>query len=271
MSIPDLILHRRSVRTFREAPLAPETAMRLLSYAVRAGNPYGIPVGFRLLDAKEHGLSSAVIVGERTWIAGKVRRVPHAEEAFGYTFENVLLQALSMGAGSCWMAGTMNRSAFEKAMDLGADEVMPCVSPLGEPAEKMSLREAMMRRAIRADDRLPFGELFFDGDFGRPRTADAARPLDRILELVRRAPSAVNRQPWRAVVGDGRVHFFERRSKGYTDGTGWDLQKVDLGIALSHFAAGLKAEGIEGRLDLNDPGLSLPENTEYIATYLLNL
>ncbi len=267
MSISDLILNRRSVRSFKGAPLPPETAMRLLSFAARAGNPYGIPVGFRLLDAAEHGLSSAVIVGERTWIAGKVRRVPHAEEAFGYTFENVLLQALSMGAGSCWIAGTMNRSAFEKAMDLGPDEVMPCVSPLGEPADRMSLRETMMRRAIRADGRLPFGELFFDGDFAHPRASDPSRPLDRILELVRRAPSAVNKQPWRAVAGDGCVHFFERRDKGYVDGKGWDLQKVDLGIALSHFAAGLKAEGLGGRMELADPGLTLPENTEYIATY----
>jgi nitroreductase len=242
--------------------------MRLLSFAARAGNPYGIPVGFRLLDAAEHGLSSAVIVGERTWIAGKVRRVPHAEEAFGYTFENVLLQALSMGAGSCWIAGTMNRSAFEKAMDLGPDEVMPCVSPLGEPADRMSLRETMMRRAIRADGRLPFGELFFDGDFAHPRASDPSRPLDRILELVRRAPSAVNKQPWRVVVCGDKVHFYEKKNKAQTGS--WDVQLVDLGIALCHFALTARESGLALSFLQEDPGLACPAGTAYVASYSIS-
>jgi len=38
---------------------------------------------------------------------------------------------------------------------------MPCVSPLGYPAEKMSLRETLMRKGIQADKRMDFDRLFF--------------------------------------------------------------------------------------------------------------
>ena len=72
MSITDLIRSRRSVRTFDGAPLPPDTAARILEYArTEAETPFGIPVDWRILDAEAAGLSSPVIVGARTWIAGK--------------------------------------------------------------------------------------------------------------------------------------------------------------------------------------------------------
>ena len=109
----------------------------------------------------------------------------------------------------------MDRAAFERAMALGPEEFMPCVTPLGYPAAKMSLRETMMRKAVRADNREPFEALFFDGDFDTPLSAEKAGSLREPLERVRLAPSAVNRQPWRVLVGGGCVHFYKKGSKGY--------------------------------------------------------
>ena len=261
MNIMELIRRRRSVRTFDGNPLRPEDAEKILRFAQSIETPYGIPVSWKLLSAAEHGLSSPVIVGTDTYIAGKLRREPHAEEAFGFAFEKLVLYAESLGLGTTWIAGTMNRPAFEKAMQLQADEVMPCVSPIGCPAKKMSLRETMMRKGVRADSRMGFSDHFFDGSFDRPLSENT--PYRDALEMVRWAPSAVNKQPWRAVISGRQAHFYERKSKGYTDATGWDLQKVDMGIALCHFSFFL-----EDRVSLTiaDPGLSVPEDTDYIAT-----
>jgi len=60
--------------------------------------------------------------------------VPHFEEALGYAMEQFVLDAWSVGIGTTWIGGTMDRQAFEKAMDLSEDEVMPCVSPIGHIA-----------------------------------------------------------------------------------------------------------------------------------------
>jgi len=54
----------------------------------------------------------------------------------------------------------------------------------------MSVRETMMRKAIKADERLPFEELFFRGTFDTPLTMDRAGKLAIPLEMVRLAPSA---------------------------------------------------------------------------------
>lgn len=270
MNTTELIRHRRSVRTFDGRALRPEDAQAVLNCAVTASNPYNIPIQWKLLSAKEQGLSSPVIVGTDCWFAGKLSKVPHAEEAFGYAMETVVLYAESLGLGTTWIAGTMDRAAFERAMELGEGEAMPCVSPLGYPAEKMSLRETVMRKGVGADRRMNFEDLFFEQDFEHPLTPDAAGKLASSLELVRWTPSAVNKQPWRAVVMGDSVHFYEKHSKGYVGADGWDLQKVDLGIGLCHFALGLEAVKIEADFVLNDPGLTAPPEMSYIASYLLH-
>ena len=268
MNTMELIRHRRSVRTFDGRPLLQEDAERLLAFAESAANPYGIGITWKLLSAADERLSVPVITGADTYIAGKMARQPHAEEAFGYSFEKIVLFAESLGIGTTWIAGTMDRAAFEKAVGLSDSEFMPCITPLGYPADKMSLRETLMRKGVKADTRLSFGEVFFDASFSRPLTPETAGKLLPVLEAVRLAPSAVNKQPWRVVVWGDRVHFFEKRNKSRSGDT-WDVQKVDLGIALCHFALAAKECGIPITFEREDPALSCNEDICYIATYRL--
>ena len=267
MELLDVIRGRRSVRTFDGTPLRAQDAQTVLDFANAADNPYRLPIEWQLLNAKATGLSSPVIVGADTFLAGKMQRVPFAEEAFGYSMERVVLFAASVGIGTTWIAGTMDRAAFERVVGLKDGEFMPCVTPLGYPAKKMSLRESLMRKGVKADSRLPFAELFFDGSFDCPLTAETAGALRDALEAVRLAPSAVNKQPCRLVVCGDRVHFYEKKNKPQSEG--WDVQKVDLGIALCHFALTAQACGISAEFQREDPGLACAPNTTYMASYLL--
>ena len=266
MTDMELVRKRRSVRTFDGNELKKDDAEKITAYCEKLDNPFGLPISWRILDAKENGLTSQVLVGAKTFIAGKMHRAPHAEEAFGYSFEKLVLYLESQNIGTTIIAGTMNRQTFERVMEVGPDEVMPCVSPLGYPAEKMSMREGIMRKSIKADSRLDFEELFFDGSFDRPLHPDSAGQLAEPLEMVRWAPSAVNKQPWRLVVDGSTVHFYEKKSKGYVDGTGWDLQKIDIGIAMYHLALGLDGQGRNVTFAVNDPGLAAGPDTEYIIS-----
>lgn len=269
MSIFDIIGKRRSVRTFDGSALKPDDARTLIDFCCGVENPYAIPITWKQLDADAHGLSSPVIVGTDTFIAGKMRRVPHAEEAFGYSFEKIVLFAESIGVGTTWIAGTMNRAAFERAMELAEDEVMPCVSPIGYPAKKMSLRETMMRKGVKADSRLAFEKLFFEGGFETPLTEEKAGALKDALEAVRLAPSAVNKQPWRVAVCGDIAHFYEKRSKGFVSADGWDIQKIDMGIALCHFEFAAGECGLDATFEIADPELRHGDDMLYIASYIL--
>ena len=266
MSLMELVKSRRSVRTFDGKAPDKEEVRDLLRYAGEAGNPYDLPITWKVMGAKKNGLKCPVISGTDACIAGKMQRAPHAEEAFGYVFERVVLFTEAKGIGTTWIGGTMDRAAFERAMGLEEGEVMPCVSPLGYPAKKMSLRETMMRKGVKADSRLPFEELFFDGSFETPLNTEKAGELANALEMVRWAPSAVNRQPWRVVISGNTVHFYEKKNKGFVSDATGDIQKIDVGIALCHFMAGLEEKGENAEIEIKNPGVIVPAGVEYIAT-----
>ena len=259
------IRERKSVRSFDGR--TPENA--LLEELLHGGsdNPYEIPVSFRLLRAEEHGLICPVVSGTELYIGGKLPKGPHANEAFGYSFERLVLRAQSLGLRTVWLGGTMNRSAYEKAMELGSDEMMPCATPIGYGAKKMSVKESIMRKAIRADERLPFSSLFFRDSFDHPLTLEEAGVLSEALEMVRLAPSAVNRQPWRVLLRNGAAHFYLKRAKAFGGGD-LDMQRIDMGIALCHFELAAGEAGLQPRFTLSDPGL-LADELEYIASYIM--
>ena len=261
---------RRSVRTYDGRTVDENTEKRLLSFAEEIKNPFEIPVEFRFLDAGESGLSCPVVSGTELFVGGKIKNVPDASAAFGYSFEEFVLYAQSLGLGTVWIGGTMNRNAFETAMELEADEMMPCVSPLGFPAKKKSLRESMMRKAVKADERLPFEELFFDGSFDAPLRQEKAGKFAEPLEMVRLAPSAVNRQPWRVVITDDTAHFYLKRSKGFSHDGKSDMQMTDMGIALCHFALTAIENGLDAQFVQENPELISDSEAVYVASYTLN-
>ena len=265
----ELVRTRRSVRTFDGSGLSKEDIEKLVQIGKDAVNPYDIPVTFKVLNRDKHGLRSVVISGAEEFAAARIEKQPHFEEALGYSFEEFALEAWAMGIGTTLIGGTMDRPAFEKAIDLVNDEVMPLMSPVGYPAKRMSLKELAMRKGVGADKRKPFGEVFYDGNFGIELTEEAAGDLAEILELVRWAPSAVNKQPWRLILLGDKVHFYLKHDKGYVNDSVGDMQKIDMGIALCHFAKGAQAAGIETEFVIDDPDFECPDNTEYIATYII--
>ncbi len=262
----EMIKQRKSVRTFTDEKLKEEDIKSINEYISAVENPFGVPVTFRLLSAEEYGLSSPVVVGAEYYIAAKVKKVPNYELAYGYCFEKVCLFAASKGLGTVILAATLSRSAFEAAMELSADEVMPAASPIGYPAQKRSIRETMMRKGLKADERMPFEKLFFNGSFENSLDKAEAGSFAEALEAVRWAPSATNKQPWRAVADGDKIHFYE--AKTLKDSTLGDIQKVDIGIALANFEL-IMQDSVQGLFVFNEPQITKPDNMHYIVTFEL--
>ena len=123
--IMKIVHSRRSVRTFDGREIDTDDRNRLSLFIKKIENPYGIPIEFKILDGKKQNLLCPVVGGTDLFVEAKAPRVPHVEEAFGYSFELLVLYAQSIGVGTVWIGGTMDRSAFERAMDLQKDEIMP--------------------------------------------------------------------------------------------------------------------------------------------------
>ncbi len=268
MSFLDLSKTRRSVRAFDGSMPDQAVIDQLKDLAENMTNPYGVKVRFVFLDAGENDLSSPVLSGEKLYVTAVVSKSEHSDEAYGYSFEKLLIKAHELGLGTVWIGGTMPREKFEAASKLADGEFMPCVSPLGKTAAKMSVKETLMRKGVKADSRYDFEELFFNGDFGTPvsESQSMGLGLHDALEAVRLAPSAVNKQPWRIVIAGNKAHFYEKHDKGFVNDN-YDLQKIDLGIALYHFESQLLSEGRKPVLSYENPGIVAPKGTDYVATY----
>ncbi len=268
MSFLDSARTRRSVRTFDGNGVDEKVLSELKTFAESITNPYGINITFKFLDAKEHKLSSPVLSGEKCYVSGVTKMEPHVEEAYGYSFQKLLMKAHDLGLGTVWIGGTMPREKFEEASELKDGEIMPCVSPLGVAAGKMGIKEGLMRTGLKADKRFKFEDLFFAGNFSKPLSESEAEKcgLKDALTAVQLAPSAVNKQPWRVVIDGNKAHFYEKHDKGFT-AAGYDLQKIDVGIALYNFEAELTSEGKAPELSIEVPAILVPENIEYVATY----
>ena len=266
----ELIKTRKSVRSFDGQPVSAEDRRRLSEFMETITNPFGIPVSFVLLDAKEKDLSSPVLSGDTLYVAGKVAKKDYADVAFGFSFEKLVIYAWSLGIGTTWIGGTMKREVFEKAAGLSEGEMMPCISPLGYPAKKRSVREVLMRKGVKADERMPADRLFFGGSWEAPLPAANQEALRDLMEIVRWAPSAVNKQPWRIIVADGVLHFYEKHDKGYVSEKTGDLQKIDVGIALCHAVMGLEAQGKTAEVVVRNPGIAVPDRVTYIASVQTN-
>lgn len=263
-----MIESRRSVRTFDGKSIDDKRMKQMKEYIEGVSNPFKVDVLLKMFDAEKYSLSSPVIIGEPSYIMGLVPSVHFAEIAYGYTLEKVVLFAKSIGLGTVWLGGTFNRDHFHDAVGIRENEIMPCVMPVGVPANKMSIREILMRKGAGSDSRNKFSKMFFNGNFDVPLTEDAAEKFLNPLKMVRLAPSAMNKQPWRVVVKGKYVHFYKKADKGFNKSYG-DIQKVDMGIALCHFDLTAKEEGIKGEFIVKVPGITVQNDIEYIISYVM--
>jgi len=274
----ELIKERYSCRTF--AGGAPEAAIlaRLEAFMAGLESPFAGTVRFGIIDNKKvraENLFSAgsygMIKGVRFYLSALVRKdEPRRWETAGFALETAVLFATSLGLGSCWIGGIFDRRNFGRALGMGEDELLPAVVALGWPADRRTLRDRLVRWSARGNLRKSPGALFFAGDWRTPLAYDQAPQWGSVLESVRLAPSASNKQPWRIIrLGDG-FHFYLARNQAYGSLMPFvDLQRIDMGIAMCHFQlaaaeAGLKGGWVDGFPELP----ATPKNFEYIVSFV---
>jgi nitroreductase len=307
----ELIRERFSSRTYLPTPIG-SPVLRPLTDALSASSagPFGSRTRFVLIVASEHepdllkGLGTyGFIKGATGFIAGAVQRGPKDMEDYGYLLEQIVLSATDLGLGTCWLGGTFTKSGFADRLALATIETMPAIVAVGH-VDETATKEQIHRRPL--SQRLPAGQLFFESSFETPISGsgpgdgsrddgatgghdgggardapDAAGSgassvvMSKLLEAVRWAPSASNKQPWRIVRDGGDWHFYLQRTKGYGKGSLLfaalrlaDLQRVDMGIAMCHFELAARELGLGGRWVLDEPQIRLPGPAiEYTATW----
>jgi hypothetical protein len=283
----DLIRSRTSVRRFTGEIVAGEARQELERCCPAMGDgPFGGTCRFQLIDNRPRGGDRGervgtygIIRGARTYLAGATVSSRYGLEDFGYLFELLVLKATDLGLGSCWLGGTFTRGRFARAMELREEEIIPAVSPVGIPTEQRSMVDRVFRWGAGSKQRKSWSELFYDGEKAVALSPDQAGQFATALDMIRLAPSAVNRQPWRCCKQGQRIHFYLLRSPGSRGMSPTDYRRIDMGIAMAHFDLGMAASGIEGSWQVMDPPLSgeapvrRPDawlNAEYLVSWVVD-
>jgi nitroreductase len=269
-----VIRSRSSWRSYEPRPMEPaERAALEAACAAPAPSPFGTPVRLQLVlgaakDGKRLG-TYGFIRGAQAYLVGALTRGDRDLEDYGYVFERLILEATALGLGTCWLGGTLDREAFGQTVQLGPDEWLPAVTPVGPTKAKRGLVDGAVRMFAGSRKRLPFEELFFDGSFARPITQDAAGPWAAPLEGLRIGPSASNKQPWRVVVDDDGAHLFLQPTPGYGSFLNFEIQRLDMGIAMCHLELGADEQGLAGSWELREPPCTAPEGGRYLVSWAL--
>ena len=278
----DLIRRRFSCRRHPERPIQDETKQQLQACLdeLKVG-PFGAEVRFLLLTATERdrqelkGVGTyGVIKNAAGFIVGAVGPGSKNLEDFGYLMEQAILCATDLGLGTCWLGGSFTKSGFAKKIGATTAELVPAVTSIGYVAET-SKAEDWIRRRAGGEHRLPAEQLFFEEGFGNPIRTEDIGVAAVALDMVRWAPSASNKQPWRIVRAGELWHFYLQRTPGYGKDSligkmlgVADVQRVDMGIALCHFELAMRELGQPGGWIVQEPALAKPDrHTEYIASW----
>ena len=281
-SIDDLVKRRYSCRTYIDRPIEATDRQTLSEYVSSLGvGPLGSHTRFLLVAATEkdreslRGLGTyGFIKGATGFIVGAVRPGPKGMEDYGYLLEHAVLVATDLGLGTCWLGGSFTKSSFARKIGTTRSEVVPAVVAVGYPAE--GSRGGRVRKRAGSDRRLPREQLFLERKLGEPLDFSRAAGYADVLEAVRWAPSASNKQPWRLVRSGEAWHFYLQRSKGYGKGSAVfsllrlaDLQRVDMGIVMCHFELAARERGLVGRWVVEQPVLDTSTaGLEYTVSWI---
>ncbi len=166
---------------------------------------------------------------------------PNMQEKMGYTGETAILEATSLGLGTCWVALTYNAKAVRAMIKLEKQERLICVSPVGYTREQWSFEEKVLSGFGSNHQRKPLLSMVS----GLP---EASWPgwARSAVEAARLAPSAVNRQPWGFRIEERDIAVYvKERGPEFTV-----AKRLDCGIAMLHIELGALCQGVRGRWEL---------------------
>jgi nitroreductase len=248
------ILSRRSVRRYDQARLDGDTLAQVGSLVAGvkplvAGNQWQVSSRDDLARADMAGLLGAygiILTPPHAFVPYLLgRRHPLAD--LGYRAEQLAVRLMTLGLGSCFVGTLPREAALRQQLGLPAEAQVGALLVYGREACSRTGRgvNQAVRLLAGAAAKLPLARLCYRESFEQP----GAPPehIAPLLEAGRRAPSAVNAQPWRFLWHAGAVHVFvTRRNRRYGPAIYQDYRFYDGGICLANIALALEALDMQG-------------------------
>ncbi len=273
-----LIQQRSSWRSCTGAAIPLETLHELETFvANQTRGLFGKHLRFQVAAARSNdsqelrGLGTyGFIRGASAFIIGAIDRNTDNLEDYGYLMEQIVLYATQLNLATCWLGGSFQKDNFSARINTQPHEIVPAVVSVGIGAAKRNMTDRLIRNVAGSKKRRPWDQLFFEAGTISPLRPESNGKLSPVFEMVRLSPSASNKQPWRLILEGNDVHFFLQRNKGYRKSMFSDLQRIDMGIAISHFDTVCRELNINGTWNQDQNVVPPKEDWEYTITWTCN-
>lgn len=256
-TIFEIIKTRKSIRSYLDKEIEQEELDKIMRDISKFRGPFRDTVRFELIIDDKVSLDNeklgtyGIIQGAKYYLAAIASHEEECLAELGYTTERAILYLTGKNLGTCWMGGTFERANFAKKVELKGDEYLPVVVPFGYEKDKQSIKDKMIRMSAGSDKRTDWGGVFFNEEFGKPLHPNDAGPYKSALEAVRVAPSASNKQPWRVIKKGNDYKFYLKPTPGYADKLKFNIQEIDIGIAMCHFELVAMEDDLKGQWEIS--------------------
>ena len=199
---------RKSVRKYLSSP--DEVQKTTLLYEAKRLSKMGVRI--ELCENQEKQLYRGVpFVGKITGSDTYVALIADTKEPFSTVYAGALgeafvLEAVSLGLGTCWVQGTYHKQAVK--IPLEKNEKLLAIIAVGVPLN--GINKLRVRKSLESFCVNPF--------------KDWMPWAKKVARNIRRAPSALNRQPWKMGSSGHTFQLYRAKFAG----------SLDMGIALFH-------------------------------------
>lgn len=214
MTLYEAIFRRKSIRKFKREEIDEQLLAGIEQYGQTAlGLWPDIRVKWKIYRGNDKRIRGLFQAKPPYYIALYSEVRGDYQVNAGCLMEQLSLYLTTQGIGSCYQGGISLKRDEE-----GMEPVM--VMAFGYPDESLERKRQDFKR-------LELGKLVrVHGNFGRVQK--------KLLEPARLAPSAFNRQPWRFVVRENRIHLFTRKPGRAGNRKNLNMNLFGTGIALAH-------------------------------------
>lgn len=253
MDYKEIIENKKSMRDYKDKPVEAKVMKELQAFANSCPQLVdGIGLDIRIIDNEEvyrqldgfAGYNGILINAPHYVIILSEKKEYYVENA-GYVGESISMKAFELGVDSCWITFKESKTVIEK-LNLVTDKEVAGILALGYGKKKTgkflgklktgdNYTQANMRKKEDYSTILPLEKMVYIGKWGEG--ADVSTLLNRALydpmDCARKAPSTLNRQPWRFIIDGGTIVLAVRddvQSNEYEE-------SIDAGISMLYFAA----------------------------------
>jgi nitroreductase len=237
------IFKRKSVRKYAPKALEQDAQDAIMARTgkLKALQPE-TPVAFRILtEAQVKGMVSAKTPH---YLAVYAANEYMAQVNAAFMLQQMDLWLSAQGLGSCWL-GMPN-----PAPGAAACEGLPFLVMLafGAPAEEAHRKEI--------------------SEFKRKTAAEITgiTGAEKLVEALRLAPSAVNRQPWYLAGDSSALRLCGKKNNMLQRMMFGDMPRMDMGIALCHLWLAAENQGVFQGFEREAAPDDIPDGFEYVTT-----